>query len=123
TVTGQRQRYSWLGLAALAGGLGWGALMLVAGPADDAAVLAIGGYLVLIGALLPSLLGSGPLGTIGRLAAGGLAGLQIAALVDRSGYSLLAWGCYLLLGAAIAILGTRFARMREAGAVAAALSV
>lgn len=123
TVTGQRQRYSWLGLAALAGGLGWGALMLVTGPVDDAAVLAIGGYLVLIGALLPSLLGSGPLGTIGRLAAGGLAVLQIATLVDRSGYSLLAWGCYLLLGAAIAILGTRFARMREAGAVAAALSV
>ncbi len=123
TVTGQRQRYPWLGLAALAGGLGWGAVMLVAGSLDHVGILAVGGYLVLVGTLLPSLLGAGPLGTLGRIAAAGIAVLQIAALIDRSGYSPLAWGCYLLLGAAIAILGIRFVRLREAGAVAAALSV
>lgn len=120
-VTGQRQGRSWLGLAALGGSLGWGALMLLAGPLDSAGVLAIGGYLVLVGALLPSIMGAGPLGQIGRIAAAGLATVQIAALVHQSGYSLLAWGCYLLLGTAIAILGTRFARLREAGGVAAAL--
>jgi uncharacterized membrane protein len=122
TVTGQRQRYPWLGLAALAGGLGWGAVMLLTGSLDDTGILAIGGYLILIGALLPSMMGTGPLGTLGRVAAAGFATLQIAALVDQSGYSPLAWGSYLLLGAAIAILGFRFIRLREAGAVAAALS-
>src|SRR5690606_4280987 len=79
TVTGQRQRYPWLGLAALAAGLGWGGL-LVTGLLDNAAVLAIGGYLLLVGTLLPAMLGAGPLGTIGRIAAAGLAALQIAVL-------------------------------------------
>jgi len=120
-ATGQRQQRPWLGLAALVGGLGWGALMLVAGSLDTAAILALGSYLVLVGTLLPSMLGTGPLGRIGRIVAAGLATLQIAALVDQSGYSLLAWGCYLLLGTAIAILGLRFVRLREASAAAAAL--
>jgi uncharacterized membrane protein len=122
TVTGQRQRCSWLGFAALAGGLGWGALMLVTGPLDPAGTLAVGAYLILVGTLLPSMMGTGPLGTAGRIVAAGLASLQIAALVDQSGYTPFAWGCYLLLGSAIAILGFRFTRLREAGAVAAALS-
>lgn len=121
-VTGERQRRPWLGLAALAGGLGWGVLMLLAGPVEAAGVLAVGGYLVLLGTLLPTLLGTGPLGQVGRIVAAGLATLQIAALVDRSGYSLLAWGCYLLLAAALAILGTRWRRLREASAIAAALA-
>jgi uncharacterized membrane protein len=121
-ATGQRQQRPWLGLAALVGGLGWGALMLVSGTLDEGAILAIGLYLVLVGTLLPSMMGTGPLGRIGRVAAAGLATVQIAALVDQSGYSLLAWGCYLLLGGAIAVLGFRFVRLREAGAVAAALS-
>jgi uncharacterized membrane protein len=123
TVTGSRQRHSWLGLSALAAALGWGVLMLVSGPLDIGGILAIGGYLGVVGATLPALLGAGPLVTIGRIAAAGLASAQIAALVDQSGYSLLAWGCYLLLGAAIAILGLRFMRLREAGAVAAGLSI
>lgn len=123
TVTGHRQRYPWLGVAALAGALGWGALMLMTGPLDNAAILAIGGYVVLVGTLLPAMLGTGPLGTAGRIVAAGLAVLQIAALVDQSGYSLLAWGCYLLLGAAISVLSIRFTRLRDARAVAAALSV
>lgn len=122
TVTGQRQSRPWLGLAALAFGLGWGALMLGSGPLDDASVLAVGGYLVVIGAFLPSMMGVGLFGQIGRIGAAGLATLQIAALVDQSGYSLLAWGCYLLLGAAIAVLGMKWERLREAGAMAAALS-
>ena len=121
TVTAQRQQRSWLGLAALALALGWGALMLMTTSLDAAGVLAVGVYLVLVGTLLPSLQGEGPLGRLGRIAALGLATLQIAALVDRSGYSLLAWGCYLLLGAAVAVLGTRFVRLREAGALGAAL--
>ena len=57
TVTGQRQQRPWLGLAALVGALGWGALMLLGGPLDNAGILAFGAYLVLVGTLLPSMLG------------------------------------------------------------------
>ena len=120
--TGQRQRRPWLGLAALAGGLGWGALMLLTGPFIPANVFAIGGYVVVVGVMLPALIGAGPLGQVGRIAASGLATLQIAALVDQSGYDLLAWGCYVLLAAAMAILGARWYRLREASGLAAALS-
>jgi len=121
TVTGERQQRSWLGLAALAVALGWGATMLLAGEPAEGGVVAIGVYLVLVGTLLPSMMGQGPLGRIGRIAAAALATVQIAALVDRTGYSLLAWGCYLLLGTALAVLGARFVRLREASAIAAAL--
>jgi len=121
-ATGQRQQRPWLGLAALVGGLGWGALMLATGWREEGSILAIGIYLVLIGTLLPSMMGEGPLGRIGRILAAGVATVQIAALVDQSGYSLLAWGCYLLLSTAIAVLGMKFVRLREAGAIAAALS-
>lgn len=121
-VTGRKQQRSWLGIAALAGGLGWGALMLVSGPVGDAGIMAVGGYMVLLGTLLPSLMGTGALGKIGRIAACGAATLQIAILVDQSGYSLLAWGAYVLLAAAIAVLGWQNHRLREAGAVAAGLS-
>ncbi len=118
-ATGKRQQRPWLGLAALGGALGWGLLMLLGGTPDDAAVLAIGSYLVLIGAMLPALLGHGPLGKVGRLIASALAALQVAALVDLTGYSLLAWGCYVLLAGALAILGVRFDRVREASGFAA----
>nr|WP_276309491.1 DUF2339 domain-containing protein [Aurantiacibacter odishensis] len=118
-ATGKRQQRSWLGLAALGGALGWGLVMLVAGPPDEAGVLAIGGYLVLIGTMLPALLGTGPLGKIGRLIAAALAAMQVAALVGLSGYSLLAWGCYVLLAGALAVLGFRFGRVRQASAFAA----
>ncbi|MXO67139.1 DUF2339 domain-containing protein [Altericroceibacterium endophyticum] len=120
--TGRRQNRSWLGLAALGGGLGWGALMLISGPVDSLGILAIGGYLVLVGTMLPALMGQGLFGRLGRLAACTLATLQIAALVDSSGYSMLAWGAYILLAAAIAVLGWRNQRLREAGGIAAALS-
>ncbi len=120
--TGQKQERSWLGLAALGGGLGWGALMLFTGPHDEAGVLSLGGYLVLIGTMLPALMGEGVLGRVGRVAACAIATLQIAVMVDQSGYSLLSWGVYGLLGAAIAVLGWQNQRLREAGAMSAGLS-
>ncbi len=122
TVTGRRQQHPWLGIAALVGAFGWGMLLVFeTGPMRYGAVIAVGGYLVVIGAMLPSLLGVGPLGVWGRLIAGGVATLQIAVLVDRSGYSPLAWATYLLLAGALAILGMRSARLREAVALGAAL--
>lgn len=123
-VTGDRQQRSGLGLAALAAGLLWGAALLLDGAAlaRNEAVLSIGLYLVLLGAVLPHFAGEGRLGQVGRIVAGALATVQIALLVDRSGYGLLAWGCYLLLGGALAVLGWRHQRLREAGAMAAGVS-
>ncbi|KHL26034.1 hypothetical protein PK98_05635 [Croceibacterium mercuriale] len=123
-MTGDRQQRSSLGLAALAGGLLWGAALLVDGSAlaRGDAVLSVGLYLVLMGAVLPHFAGNGRFGQVGRIAAGALATVQIALLVDRSGYGVLAWGCYLLLGAALAVLGWRHQRLREAGAMAAGVS-
>jgi uncharacterized membrane protein len=120
--TGQRQERQWLGFAALAGGLGWGALMLMTAPLEQSGVLALGAYLLLLGTILPGLTGTGPLGQLGRVVAAGLATLQIATLVGQSGYSLLAWGCYALMGVALVVLGLRHPRLREASAVAAGLS-
>ena len=123
TFTAKRQKYVWLGVVALGVSLLWGAIMLIAGKSGNVAIVSVGGYLLLVGTVLPTMLGTGPLGSIGRIGAAGLAVLQIAALVDRSGYSMLAWGCYLLIAAAITILALGFARLREVGAVAAALSI
>nr|WP_246586853.1 DUF2339 domain-containing protein [Stakelama flava] len=122
-ATGQRQKRPWLGVAALGGGLCWAVLMLFAAPFGSGGILALGFYLILIGAMLPALIGAGALGRISRVIAAALATAQIAALVGESGYSLLAWGCYLLLAVAIAALGLRVPVMRRAGGVAAALSV
>jgi uncharacterized membrane protein len=124
-VTGKRQDRAWLGVAALAGGLGWGALLLAGGTTAasfDAAIL--GAYLVLLGAVLPALAGgSGRPHWLVRVGAAGLAALQLAVLVERGGFGALEWGLYLLLGAALAWFGWREPAMREANAAAAAVGV
>jgi uncharacterized membrane protein len=124
TLTGRRQDRAWLGIAALAGGLGWGA-MLVAGAGmrtPDIAVL--GAYLVLLGAIVPALAGKdGPPHAVFRIAAAALAALQLALLVQHGGFGSLEWALYLLLGAALAWFGWREPAMREGSAVAAAIGV
>ena len=109
----------WLGLAGIIGGLGWGLVMLIAQPGAPGDVVATGFYLVLLGAVLPALV----LPELResrwlRLAAGGFASLQMAALLESSGYEPLSWGLYLLLGAAFAGLGWRNAGLRDASAIA-----
>lgn len=109
----------WLGLAGIVGGLGWGLVMLIAQPSAPGDVVATGFFLVVLGALLPALV----LPDLResrwlRLAAGGFASLQMAALLESSGYEPLSWGLYLLLGAAFAGLGWRTPALRDASAVA-----
>ncbi|ARU16247.1 DUF2339 domain-containing protein [Croceicoccus marinus] len=109
----------WLGLAGIVGGLGWGLIMLIAQPSGPGDVVATGFYFVVLGALLPALV----LPDLResrwlRLAAGGFASLQMAALLETTGYEPLSWGLYLLLGAAFAGLGWRNAGLREASAIA-----
>lgn len=120
--TGQRQGRPWLGYAALGGGFLWGFALLATGPGETADVLAFGLYLALMGALLPMLPGGAGVRWI-RLGSAILASLQLAVLISLAGFDLLTWGLYLLLAAALAALGWREPRVREASTFAAVLGL
>ena len=122
-VSGRRQNRPWMGIAALVGGLGWGALLLLAGEPGFAEILALGLYFVILGAIVPALTGAEKWGRHLRLASALVASVQLALLVDQGGYSPLAWGLYLLLGATLAVFGWRNATLREANATAATVGV
>nr|WP_298931049.1 DUF2339 domain-containing protein [uncultured Erythrobacter sp.] len=121
--TGQAQGRRWLGYAALGLGLGWGLLMQVGGIESGRDFAALGGYLIVLGTVLPAFLrskgGANPL----QIAAAGVATLQMAALVDNAGYDPLTLGLYGLIAAALAALGWRFASLRPGSAVAAFIGV
>lgn len=123
TYAGNRQGRSWLALAALAGGLGWGALMLFTGLTGTADLLAIGGYLVVIGAVLPAFTEGRGASPIIRIGAAGLAALQLAFMVQEAGFSLLSWGLYGLLAAALSFFAWKEPKLREAAAFAAGLGI
>ncbi|WP_100260500.1 DUF2339 domain-containing protein [Qipengyuania seohaensis] len=123
TQTGNRQRRPWLGMAALIGGLGWGGLLITGTGFSTTDVVALGLFFVLLGAILPSFLATEKFEQPLRLAAAAIASLQLAVLVDEGGYSPLAWGLYLLLGATLAFFGWQKPSMRPANAVAAAIGI
>ncbi|WP_120716440.1 DUF2339 domain-containing protein [Tsuneonella amylolytica] len=122
---GNRQGRAWLGAAALAGALGWGALLVLEAAANGQGdIVMLGAFLALLGGVLPAFLG-GANGFYrwGRVAATGIAALQLAVLVAQGGFGPLEWGLYLLLGAALAWFGWRMPAMREGGAVAATIVI
>ena len=121
--TGQRQGRPWLGYAALGGGFLWGLALLASGPVATVDLLALGLFLAAMGAVLPMLTGAGRGWPWARLGAAGLASLQLAALIELAGFQPLTWGLYLLLAAALAVLGWREPKLREASAFAAALGL
>ncbi|MEP3052026.1 MAG: DUF2339 domain-containing protein [Erythrobacter sp.] len=128
TYAGNKQRRSWLALAALAGGLGWGALILFTGITGFTNLLAFGGYIIMLGAIIPAFVKTGddagsPASLVLRLGAAALAAIQMATMVHQAGYSMLAWGLYGLLAAGLAFLGWKEPRLREASAFAAAMAV
>lgn len=122
--SGQAQGRPWLGYAALAAGLCWGVLMMIAGVSSTSDFAALGVYLIVLGTVLPAFLhakGSGP--RLPILAAGALATLQMAVLVSNAGFAPLTWGLYLLIGAGLAGLGWRFEPLRLGTLVAAGLGL
>lgn len=121
--SGEAQGRRWMSYAALVAGLGWGGLMMLAGVARTSDFAALGIYLVVLGAVLPAFLHSRGGPSLPQLAAGGIATLQMAVLVDDAGYAALTWGLYLLIGAALAGLGWRFAALRPGTLVAAGLGL
>lgn len=124
TWSGQAQRRPWLGYAALAAGLGWGALMMFAGVSSSSDFAALGVYLIMLGTVLPALLHSRNAGPrLPHLAAGALATLQMAVLVSTAGFAPLTWGLYLLIAAGLAGLGWRFEPLRLGTLVAAGLGL
>jgi uncharacterized membrane protein len=118
-LTARRRKWAWLGMAALGGGLGWGVLLLLNEVTGVADTLAMGGYLVLLGAVLPAFALSKDRGShpLVDSAAGVLASMQMAVLVAQGGFELLSWGLYGLLALALAVLGWKSAVLRRASAV------
>ncbi|MBV7259043.1 DUF2339 domain-containing protein [Erythrobacter crassostreae] len=121
--TGEKQGRRWLGYAALGLGLGWGLLMQLGGINSGKDFAALGGYLIVLGTVLPAFLhsrgGASPL----QIAAAGVATLQMASLVDNAGYDPLTLGLYGLIAAALAALGWRFPPLRAGSAVAAFVGI
>lgn len=124
-LTARRRRWAWLGIAALGGGLGWGALLLMSGIAGTTDLVAMGGYLLVLGVLLPAFALSSDTKPhpLVDAAAAVLAAGQMAVLVDQGGYSFLAWGLYGLLAGALALLGWKNLQLRRAAAISAALAL
>ncbi len=122
-LTAKRMGQRWLGMAAMAGGFLWGVLMLAGLPSETKDVVAIGLYLLALGAAVPLLLADDAKLPVARLASGAIAAAQMGALVSLAGYDLLTWGLYLLLAAALAALAWRTPALRPAGALVAAVGV
>ncbi|MEZ5680443.1 MAG: DUF2339 domain-containing protein [Erythrobacter sp.] len=121
SYAGREQKREWMGIAAMIGGLGWGAVLLLAGDPGLADVLALGLYFVVLGTVLPVLTGGGRFERPMRFASALVASVQLALLVDQGGYSPLAWALYLLLGATLAFFGWKRPELREGNAIAAAV--
>ncbi|WP_271078722.1 DUF2339 domain-containing protein [Aurantiacibacter sp. MUD61] len=122
-LTARRLGYRWLGASALAGGFGWGILMLFGQSTEPSDHLAIGLYLLALGAAVPLILGRAIELPFMRMVAGAIATLQLAALVALAEFSMLTWGLYMLLAAALAILSWGEDRLRAANAMALGLGV
>ncbi len=117
--TGEKQGHRWLGYIALGIGLGWGLLMQLAGVDNTGDLAALGLYLIVLGTALPAFFAFRNGATAPQLAAAGIATLQMAVLVGNAGFAPLTWGLYLLIAAALAGLGWRFADLRPGSAIAA----
>jgi len=101
SVLSRRQRWMWLGVAALVGGLGWGAVLLVSGALDVASSLSVGLYIILIGIAFPLMALPGAGGNLVKIGGSIAAAAQMAALVATGGFALLHWGLFGLVSIAI----------------------
>jgi uncharacterized membrane protein len=112
------QGWAWLGDSALAGGLGWGALLLLGGALDTASTLSIGVYVMAVGIALPLIaFPSGGATIIIRVAGSIAAAAQMAALVATGGFALLHWSLFGLISIAILWLSRREEGFRHLPAV------
>ncbi|PJG45860.1 hypothetical protein CAF53_16510 [Sphingobium sp. LB126] len=122
TVLSRTQRWMWLGVSALIGGAGWGAIMLAMGALDWASSLSVGLLVLMLGVGLPLFAFSETRGTLLRVGAAIVAAAQMAALVAAGGFGLLQWGLFGLLSVALVWLG-REAALRPLAAVGAGVAL
>jgi len=114
---GRRQGWWWLGAAALAGGFGWGALLVLGGTLGPADALAVGLYTLALGIALPLLLVGEPARLV-RLAGAVLGCAQLAALVAVGGFAGLHWALFGLISVAILWLSRREKALADLPALA-----
>jgi uncharacterized membrane protein len=106
TLLARSQRWWWLGVASLTGGFLWGVAMLVLSHFDTADTLAIGGFALLLGILLPLLTPGEQSRTI-RLAGQFAACVQVGAIVALGGFAALDWALFGLISLAALWLAQR----------------
>ena len=99
----RHRKWRWLAMLALAGGFGWGSVMLVMQAMQGTASLAIGSYLLLLAFAVPFVAGRDARGLI-RLIPPAVAAVQLAILIVQGGYAPLTWGLYGLLSIAVIVL-------------------
>ena len=112
TALSRRQRWLWLGVAALIGGAGWALVLIVLGTLDAATTVSLGLLTLVLGLALPWFGFSGARGGIVRAVGAVVAAAEIALIVAKGGFAPLQWGFYLLLSAALAWLAARDAAYR-----------
>lgn len=118
---GRQQRWWWLGAAALAGGFGWGTLLILGGALDLAGTLPVGIYTVVLGVALPLVAGERG-GTLRAVAA--LAGCaQLAAMVAVGGFTALHWALFGLIAAALTWLSRREPLLADAPILALGVAI
>ena len=106
SMLGRRQRWWWLGALAVAGGFGWGMLLIASGLHDVAASLSVGSLTLLLAIAFPLALAGTP-GRVLRIVAAVIGCAQMAAIVATGGFAPLDWGQYGLLSIAVVWLSRR----------------
>ncbi|MGN6375779.1 MAG: DUF2339 domain-containing protein, partial [Sphingomonas sp.] len=111
-MLGRRQSWWWLGALAVAGGFGWGLLLIVGGLHDVAASLSVGSLTLLLAIAFPLAVAGTP-GRVFRVGAAIAGCAQMAAIVATGGFVPLDWGQYALLSMAVVWLSRREAALAD----------
>lgn len=119
---GRHQRWWWLGALALAGGFGWGAMLILGSALDLAAALSVGLYTLALAIALPLLL-TGDRAMLLRVGATVLGCAQLAALVALGGFAPVDWGLFGLISVAILWLSRRDALFADLPALALGVAI
>lgn len=112
TLLSRHQRWMWLGVSALVGGMGWSLLLILWGGLASLSLLSVGVLILLLGLALPVLAANGEDGPRVRGGAAMAAALQLALLVATGGFEPLSWGLYGLLSIAFLWLTGRVPSLR-----------
>jgi len=119
SMLGRRQGWWWLGALAVAGGFGWGLLLIATGLHDVAAALSVGMLTLMLAIVFPLAMAGDPGRTV-RVIAALIGCAQMAAIVATGGFGPLDWGLFALLSVAMIWLARRepsFAELPLAGLV------